>query len=90
MNQVIAPDPLDEVSVIGFADQLGGFFSAVSFINDWGNKVVIENLNLCGYSKGEDAPLGEYLDRSRKLAPSPSESFEALVRAMAAPHMEIE
>ena len=86
MNRVIAPEPLDEVSVIAFADQLGGFFKAVTFIDDWCGKVALRNLELCGYRKGTDAPLGEYLDRARKHALSPSDAFESLVRAVATPH----
>ena len=85
MNRVIAPEPLDEVSVIAFADQLGGFFKSVTFIHDWSSIVVLENLERTGYPKGADAPLSEYLDRSRKHAPSPSEAFESLVRAVATP-----
>jgi hypothetical protein len=85
MNRVIAPEPMDEVSVIAFVDQLGGFFKAVTFVDDWSGIVALRNLALCGYPKGVDAALGEYLDRALKHAPSPSEAFESLVRAVATP-----
>ena len=84
-NGVFAPKPLDEVSVIAFADQLGGFFGAVTFIDDWCGKVALRNLVLCGYPEGADAPIDEYLGLARAHAPSPSEAFEALVRAVAVP-----
>jgi hypothetical protein len=66
------------------ADQLGGFFRSTTFMFEWGHRVVLANLKLCGYPAGEDVPLAEYLDRAPRHAPSPTLAFESLVKAVAA------